>query len=220
MKRFLLLSSLFLFFLISLPVNVLFAQDEVDCKPYSRYRPDYQIFVATSPRYKMSLLQARKFSKLVTDIDFMIEDGKPYDQIDSAIDNLIEEGRSHPPIHYSILKFYRILLSGLISNNRLENQERIANYIEYIMQEEGLYLDAVTKALPSLRGYWSDSRIDSVASASYETISKMLTQYEEGSYPPALREKYANSGEYERDWTCVAMLYRPFLDDLVALKED
>ena len=225
MKRFFPPSLFFLILGISFPVGVLFGQDEVDCNPYKnstvKYRPDLQIYRVTYPTTRMGLIPARKLGGLVTDIGFMIEDGDALEDIDQAIQEILDNDDFIPFNHKEALDFYLDLLPPMIENYEPSNQERIGSYIDYLMKEEGLGIDLIARALPLLQGYWSDARIDSVASVAHAAASKMLTMYEEGSYPPAVRKKYANSGKYdERDWPCVAMLYRPFLDDLASFMED
>ena len=223
MKRFFPPSLFFLILGISFPVGVLFGQDEVDCNPYKnvQYRPDLQIYRATYPFPRMSLIPARKLARLVTDIDFMIEDGDALEDIDQAIQEILDNDDYIPYNHSRTLGFYLDLLPQMIENYEPSNQERIGSYINYLMKEEGLGIDFIARALPLLQGYWSDARIDSVALVAYAAASKMLMLYEEGSYPPAVDKKYANSGKYdERDWPCVSMLYRPFLDDLSSFMQD
>ena len=223
MKRFFLSSLFFLILVISFPVGVLFGQDEVDCDPYKnvQYRPDLQIYLATYPTTRMGLIPARKLARLTTDIDFMIEDGDALEDIDQAIQEILDNDDFIPFNHSRALGFYLDMLPPMIEDYEPSNQERIGSYIDYLMKEEGLGIDLIARALPLLQGYWSDARIDSVASVAHAAASKMLTMYEEGSYPPAVRKKYANSGKYdERDWPCVAMLYRPFLDDLSSFMQD
>ena len=218
MKRFFLPSLFFLILSASLPVGGLFAQDKVDCNPYRhvQYRPDLQIYRATHLATRMSLIPARKLAGLATDIDFMIENGDSPELIDKAIQEILDNDDFVPFNHRQTLGFYLDLLPQIIEDYQPSNQDRIGSYIDYLMKEEGLGIDFIAKALPLLQGYWPDARIDSVASVAHAAASKMLTLYEEGSYPPAARKKYADSGNYERDWACVSMLYRPLLDDLAS----
>ncbi len=222
MKRFFLPSLFFLILGASLPVGVLFAQDEVDCNPYRnvQYRPDLQIYRATQPTTRMGLIRARKLAGLVTDIGFMIEDGDSPELIDKAIQEILDNDDFVPFNHSKTLGFYLDLLPQIIEDYQPSNRERIGSYVNYLIKEEGLGIDFIAKALPLLQGYWTDARIDSVASVAHAAASKMLTLYEEGSYPPAARKKYADSGNYERDWVCVSMLYRPLLDDLALFMQD
>ncbi len=224
MKRFLLSSLFFPIALISSPAEVLFAQYEVDCNPYPgiQYRPDLQIYYATYPTstMRMNPFDRRKLARLSTDIDFMIEAGDSPERIDKAIQEILGNDDFSPQNHKEVLRFYLHLLPRLIENYKSSNQERIGSYVDYLMKEEGLGIDFIPKALPLLRGHWPDARIDSVASVAHGAASKVLTLYEEGSYPPAARKKYADSGNYERDWACVSMLYRPLLDDLASFTKD
>ena len=223
MKRFFPPSLFFLILGISFPVGVLFAQEEVDCNPYKnvQYRPDLQIYRATYPTTRMSLIPARKLANLSMDIGIMIEDKAPLELVDEAIQEILSNDNFIPFNHSKVLSFYlKDLLPPMIEDYESSNQDRIGSYINYLMKEEGLGIDLIAKALPLLQGYWSDARIDSVASVAHAAASKMLMLYEEGGYPPAVRKKYANSGKYERDWACVSMLYRPFLDDLASFMED
>ena len=220
MKRPFLTFSLFLALIISLPVNVLFAQDEVDCMPYSGYRPDYQIFSATHPSGKIKPWSAISFGNNITKIQDLIDFNEPYERVNDALKELLNKEKFAPYNHYFALLIYGDLLSLFLADNTLADQEQIGYYVDYVMKEKGLYIDYIVQTLSFLRGYWSDSRIDSVATVSHEVILEMLTQYEESNYPPALRKKYAKSGKYEQDWACVAILYRPLLDDLLAFMED
>ncbi len=223
MKRFFPPSLFFLILGISLPVGVLFGQDEVDCNPYKhvQYRPDLQIYRATYPTTRMSLIPARKLANLSMNIGIMIEDKAPLEIVDQAIQEILSNDNFFPYNHSKALSFYlKDLLPPMIEDYEPSNRERIGYYIDYLMKEEGLGIDLIAKALPLLQGYWSDARIDSVASVAHAAASKMLTLYEEGGYPPPARKEHANSGKYERDWACVSMLYRPFLDDLASFMED
>ncbi len=219
MKR---LSVTLLFVLISFPGNILFAQDGADCAPYEGYRPDYQVFVATSPGKKgkkMPPWRAMRFANEITKIQDMIDRQESYELINKSFEEVLGN-KNYEPYNYNIaVMIYGDILSSFIADNKLYNQEQVAYYVDFIIKEEGLYADYIVKSLPFLQGYWSASRIDSVASAVYDTVSDMLIQYEQGTYPPALREKYANSGKYERDWACLAILYRPVLDDLLVFMD-
>ncbi len=154
-------------------------------------------------------------------IGIMIEDKAPLELIDEAIQEILGNDDFIPFNHSKTLGFYlRDLLPQIIEDYQPSNQDRIGSYIDYLMKEEGLGIDFIAKALPLLQGYWSDARIDSVASVAHAAASKMLRLYGEGSYPPATSKDYADSGNYERDWACVSMLYRPFLDELASFMED
>ena len=145
MKRFFLSSLFFLILAASLPVGVLFAQDEVDCNPYPgiQYRPDLQIYYATypTPTMRMNLVARRKLARLSIDIDFMIEDGDSPERIDKAIQEILDNDDFSPQNHKEALRFYLYLLPRLIENYKLSNQERIGSYIDYLMKEEGLGID-------------------------------------------------------------------------------